>query len=589
MDDQLRQALIRDTEELRSLLREFSTETVVGMCASRLLSWFSAAVEESPLVSPTKQVFFLLGLLLTTSKPSQPREFGELEWGRSVELLNSIFYAYVWMFWPSPEELPKLSEAWYDVRRVAMPAFLHYFNTASSASVEQVSDWVERYLARYDEKLRQEIGISATEALDVTQWITRTLDQQLADLQEAAEEESGARIELLDRAQTQRWDLTRLRIEAQYKNYYSRFERMVQAIQRFLKVELSALRVRFGDQVAESYWNAFVSRRGEAQDFTYMTDCNVAEQKPLFEVDTGVALCPTVNALYAAVLTAGEQLILEGPLRDSFLRSRDRAFEEEVENEFRRLFGDSAEYYPQTYETPALQYEHDLIILWNGKLFVVEAKASPPIEPFRDPEKAFTRIKRAFHSDKGIQKAFDQANRIRRQLSSGASVNLYDGNREPVATLAPEEIETVHSVCITRDDFGPLAVDLSLLLEKDTTTPYPWAINVLDLKYLVDAWDYFGWGPKRLCEYLDSRLKLHGRIISFDELEIAGFYLQHGGLKSLLEMGETLVYLPPDYSDVFDNVYRAKRGGPEVKYNPIEATFVSLRERLMEAVRNSAS
>lgn len=45
-------------------------------------------------------------------------------------------------------------------------------------------------------------------------------------------------------------------------------------------------------------------------------------------------------------------------------------------------------------------------------VIVVEAKASPPVEPFRDPDRAFVRVRHAFRSDRGIEHAFEQGRRI---------------------------------------------------------------------------------------------------------------------------------------------------------------------------------
>jgi len=50
------------------------------------------------------------------------------------------------------------------------------------------------------------------------------------------------------------------------------------------------------------------------------------------------------------------------------------------------------------------------------------------------------------------------------------------------------------AVCVTRDDFWSLATNLALLLEKDTADSYPWAVNIIDLSNLAEAWSHFHWG-----------------------------------------------------------------------------------------------
>ncbi|HEX9276275.1 MAG TPA: hypothetical protein VGA51_07745, partial [Casimicrobiaceae bacterium] len=81
---------------------------------------------------------------------------------------------------------------------------------------------------------------------------------------------------------------------------------------------------------------------------------------------------------------------------------------------------------PSVFETHDQHFEHDLLVRVARTAIVVEAKASPPVEPFRDPDKAFVRIRDAFRSSRGIQHAFDQGRRIFRAWKRGDRVQLYD-------------------------------------------------------------------------------------------------------------------------------------------------------------------
>jgi len=141
-------------------------------------------------------------------------------------------------------------------------------------------------------------------------------------------------------------------------------------------------------------------------------------------------------------------------------------------------------------------------------------------------------------------------------------------------------------MCVTRDDFGPLAIDLSLLLKKDKLAPYPWAINIIDLGTLLEAWGYLGWGPEKLCEYLDSRVLLNGRVFASDELEIAGFFIKHGGLSTLLQGTYDRAFIDPTYSSVFDRIYLARHGGEPVEYAPTEPIVRDLREAVADLSRD---
>jgi len=113
-----------------------------------------------------------------------------------------------------------------------------------------------------------------------------------------------------------------------------------------------------------------------------------------------------------------------------------------------------------------------------------------------------------------------------------------------------------------------LATDLSLLLEREPDAPYPFAINVLDLDSLLDAFAYFEWGPERFCEYLDGREKMHGRVSAGDELEYAGYLIEHGSFDQLFEREFDRMSLNPTYSEVFDQIFYARHVGDPVKYDP---------------------
>jgi hypothetical protein len=167
-------------------------------------------------------------------------------------------------------------------------------------------------------------------------------------------------------------------------------------------------------------------------------------------------------------------------VKDRFTRARDKSLEGEVARYARALPGQAATIWEAVYETPDAHYEHDVIAFDDELVIVFEAKASPPKEPFRDPERAFARIRDAFRSDTGIQKAYEQGKRIIRRLEKREVVSFFDQDGREKGSIK-QASQLAICACITRDDFGPLATNLSLLLQKDPEDAYPWAANILDL------------------------------------------------------------------------------------------------------------
>lgn len=408
METELHENLICSTKDLQDLLAGASTNSIVGMFANFFFSSANSLSESSELMSPSRQPFFVLGLMLTTKEPDVPKEFGQKEWNKCVDLANKIYSFYADMFWPKANESDALTEDWKETRQVAMPAFLHYFNCSPMATVEQNKARIQRYLIPFDAQLTEGLGISGTEALNISDWIIGRLNSSINELHSNASAEEKVRRDMLGKAQSEGWNIDRIRKEAQSEGYMPLAQKLFESLDNIFKIKFMDLSSKFGEKLSGAYWELFVARRGEMEEFFYLTENNTAEEKPLYETDKNVALCPMSNALFSSILVKFENFLTKKETKESFLKKRDNLLEEETESLVRKIFGSTANYYSKLYETKFLQNEHDLIVKWKKKIFIFEAKASPPKEPFRNPDQAYTRIKRHFKSDCGIQKAYDQ-------------------------------------------------------------------------------------------------------------------------------------------------------------------------------------
>jgi hypothetical protein len=207
---------------------------------------------------------------------------------------------------------------------------------------------------------------------------------------------------------------------------------------------------------------------------------------------------------------------------------------------------------------------------------VVEAKAAPPTEPFRDPDKAFVRLLRSFRADTGIQSAFDQANRILKRLRSGERVELYDNKGQVALVLDPSAITAAYAVCFTRDNHGPIATNLNLLLEKAADEPFPWVVNPYDLEAVAEILEYWSIDPQFLLDYLKERLPLNGKAFTSDELDLFAFRLKHKTLDWIARAEADLFVVDPHYADLFDEVYRAKQTGERVTLECTEPVLTDI-------------
>lgn len=562
-------------ERLRDLVKDCSTLSVVGACFSYHLS--REPDELATLESPARQWSFLLGLLLASPQPSQPREFTAEDQEAAEQLLNEAFGAYSHLYYPSPDEISEITAEWRRTREVAMPAFLHFVGTRILATGEQVAERVRRYATPFDDQLAATLGLSATDALAITDWICARLQEKLDRLSDAARVEKGMRLEILDDAEREGWTLDDFRKAAQKADYWDAVEPILEGLTTFGQITREELVTQF-PETGQAYWDLFAVERGQGHNIEFPTQRPIVDDRPLIVVAPEVAMCPASLSLYLAVSEVAERTLQEGAHRDTFFRRRDRTLEQEARAQFERILDEEAAFYSGIYETPDHQHEHDLVITWKSLCLLVEVKASPPVEPFRDPEKAYVRLRRGFRSDSGIQGAYNQSVRLWRRLASGETVRLFDGSGQEVVQLRPNDIGDMFCVCVTRDDFGPLATNLALLLEKSDGEPFPWAVNVLDLGALADAWEHFRWGPQELREYLYDRIRLHGRILCDDELDVAGYFIRHGGLSSILETHADYVHLNPTYSSIFDEIYHhVYHDGPRPQVEITEPALADVR------------
>ena len=165
MDSTTHRALLRDTNRLRSLLSPSSTRSVLGSVQAYLLHRANDLEFDGGMTSPARQLAFLLGLLLTTPEPREPKPFAA--WERAVELLERIFRSYGAPMWPTESELGNMNSEWRRIRQVAGQALLHYHNTGLMASTHQVATRTRDYVVPFDTTIRDVWGITATGALAI--------------------------------------------------------------------------------------------------------------------------------------------------------------------------------------------------------------------------------------------------------------------------------------------------------------------------------------------------------------------------------------------------------------------------------------
>ena len=196
------------------------------------------------------------------------------------------------------------------------------------------------------------------------------------------------------------------------------------------------------------------------------------------------------------------------------------------------------------------------MVLYKRTLLVIECKTTKITKNFRDVEKSYTRISTDFNES--IQAGYNQARNLKELILSQEKTTLYNKKSDLVLEILRDEIDNIECICITKENEGFLATNLSLLLRKEDGEDYPYCINLNDLTQLSEFKSSIKITPQKFLSFLKHRKKLHGKVISDDELNFWGYYLQNGDFGDLIRTQSDFIQLDLSYSKIFDEAYVQK-------------------------------
>ena len=227
-------------------------------------------------------------------------------------------------------------------------------------------------------------------------------------------------------------------------------------------------------------------------------------------------------------MVQGERFLLVGPEKSKYEDHRAKTLEKQTKIAFSIILGKGTKTRARAFDRD--RNEHDLVAYNSDICVFAESKSSPPGEPFRDIDRAYSRIEQDFRSERGIQGGFRQAVKLLDILESENQLTLYIKDQVELDRLDVDLVGKAFPVVITKDNFGMLATHLSLLLTKDADQPYPFVTNILDLQNIAMIWLHYGWGAKQFRAYLEQRSQLQAKVFADDEMDFVGAFVRHCGL-----------------------------------------------------------
>ena len=301
---------------------------------------------------------------------------------------------------------------------------------------------------------------------------------------------------------------------------------------------------------------SLLSIKRERTDFLYYTGANPLLTKPIVDIGNGMYQVFEEKRVLHAILSLLEDVCkMNDSSKSRLVHSKGVYLENKIVGLFRKLFGDFCEII-SNYSIDGC--EQDIMVIWKDNIIVVESKAYTNREPFRNTDKAFTRIKDDFN--KCIGYAYKQCKRVEDKMKKGKPFNLRDKKGDVIKTIDPAKYDgNDFYIIVTQESFGQIQVDLSTLLEVGDNDNYPWSVRFYDLEVFILTLLASKWKPDSFIDFLIMREFLHGHVICSDECEICGGFLS-GILTQEIAEKEDVIATTYDLAEIFDKQYQKGMG-----------------------------
>jgi hypothetical protein len=546
------------SQELKCLVSTYDTQWFLGDISGLMKSIANGVAQDQlgQLSSPMRQLYFLGGLL-TSSDDSKgiDNRYTADKWQGIVDLLNDIEREYDKLFFPKPDE--EVDEEWKKIRQVAIPSFLSYFNQGPLNYEEQTINWVAELYTQLDCIVEIETGIKTSEFIQFY--------NNLDDLAQRKFQGFSIKKDLFQKewlnytkihmgSEDEATDFIKEMGEQNWPMYTFMADHGI--INRFKPEDLVS------DELSLEKINAIlslISCKRNQSDFLYYT--STRPSNPLYEfpiIDIGNDLFQVFEV--KQVIHAIDDLLertcsKNAKAKDKLIDKKGKLLENRIVTLFKKFFKKNYKCFESYYVDGC---EQDILFLWKGYAFIIEAKGYSLREPMRDPNKAFVKIKDDFKAC--IGNGHTQTKRVEQKFINQVPLRIEDKNGNVI-----EEIDTTQyeendfSIIVNINSFGQIQNDLSTLLEINEDGVYPWVIKLDDLEAVLLTMIAKKKRPQDFINYLLLKEQLHGKLTCSDELEIFGGYLKGVITEKKIEKADRVV-TTPELTDIFDEQYNKGMG-----------------------------
>lgn len=495
-------------------------------------------MDEYGIGSPVKQAQYLLQLALSSNGKAN-RQIKMETYISQLKRTTPLFTYYFKMF-TDKMNFDTEESGEFDL----MAHWIDYNNTSRlMASQVQIISRIRTYLGAMDKEIQDAFGTTADQLAIListsTESCQRKIDEITAKLMEFRSSET--------RLAAEEWE--------------TRAKELDHIFETCPELNFAEYESKFGKASAETIWSKMVANPNSNAITPTPSDFLEVSRSPIIEIEEGkLALIPIMQQFPATVYGMVDYF-LSTEHKERYSTVKAKVLERNTTIIFQRILPEEGRIFENVFLQPDSTFEVDVIVVTRDEVVICECKSKEIRAPFRDFDKALPRLRQDF-SD--VREAYVQTLRASKMLATDGMVTVFDNKGNAVGSFNSKDKKFI-KVCCTYDDYGNLGTSLSMLNQLDLSNF--WCVNELDLDSFIDAIEFRGWGWDKFVEYVVERSQLYGKVISEDELAIAGWFISKESLGALIDVDADNIVVDIDEADIFDSIFRARQFGEQVTYN----------------------
>jgi hypothetical protein len=552
------------SQALKDIVATYDTQWFLGDLSNLMKSIAKGGAKDQlgKLSSPLRQLYFLGGLLISSdSTNGTDIRYSHEKWNQIVILLNEIEAEYDALFFPSSAD--EVDEQWVHIRKVAIPSFLSYFNQGPLNYEEQKINWIVDLFTQLDSIIEPVTGLKTAdfiqfyENLDqLNQRNFQSFSSKHVPLRSNWDKYTKIEMGVVDEVP----DFIKAMAEKNRPLYTFMADHGI--IDRFYPTEIVSSNLPI--EKVEAILKLLTTSRAQT-DYLYYTATkpgNPLYDKPIIDIGEGMFQVFEVKQVIHSIENLLEKLCTSSTQATTkYIEKKGKLLEDRVVKLFTDFLGNGCEIYQGYYIDGC---EQDILILWKKNAFIIEAKGYSLSEPFRDPNRAFVRIKSDF--DACIGYGYKQTRRVEEKFINLVPLQIKDKNGNLIKEIDTTKYENDFSIIVNLKSFGQIQNDLSTLLKlPNEDDVFPWVIKLDDLEIFLLTLKAQGKQQITLVNYLLMRENLHEKLFCSDELEVCGGFITGKFTEKTIERVNKIL-TTPDLAGIFDKQYVKGMGFRNEKY-----------------------